>query len=155
MIVDVKVDANTRDSARRTAIHHLALGGMDKPMIATCLLEQGRAHIDARDADGRTVLHYAAINGLLELVRIFIQYRANPTLIDHEGVDPLKFANNCHKPEAAEIRRVLQEAQVRSRAVPHNHAEGRGAWACITRLCDCADKAEDEDDEEIVEKRRK
>ena len=49
---------------------------------------------------------------------------------------------------------LKQEAQVRARATPHSNNNG-GAWACITRLCDCADKPVDHDDEEEVQPRCK
>ena len=48
-----------------------------------------RASINAKDADGETPLHYAALNGHLDCVRFLLKDNADVNLTDAEGSTPL------------------------------------------------------------------
>ena len=57
----------------------------------TTLLNKG-ADINSTDKQGKTVLWWAAFNGNLQLVRILIDRKADPTIADTMGRKPLDIA---------------------------------------------------------------
>jgi ankyrin repeat protein len=59
---------------------------------ADALLEAGAA-IDARDARGRTALHYAAGAGYTDAALLLVERGADPTAADADGVTPIDAAN--------------------------------------------------------------
>lgn len=48
-----------------------------------------RALLDAKDSDGETPLHYAALNGHLDCVKHLVRNGADVNLTDEEGSTPL------------------------------------------------------------------
>ena len=48
--------------------------------------------IDAIDVQGRTSLHWAAVLGLTEILRVLMESRANSNLADAVGATPLHYA---------------------------------------------------------------
>lgn len=57
----------------------------------------GGCSVDERDADGRTALHHAAIQGDLDIFQLLIEMGADPNASDSNGWTPLHFASqNCN-----------------------------------------------------------
>ncbi len=164
LMVDAKADATAKDGAKRTALHHLALGGLDRPLLAACLVEQGKAEVDAVDQDGRTPLHLAALTGGVDVVRALLEYGANPLAMDLQGADPLQvLLTECDLSASRkkELARVLEDAQDRAKAKGESKsvaAAGGGVsspgaclWTCahkVSGLCS-EGTADDGDDDEI------
>jgi ankyrin repeat protein len=48
--------------------------------------------VNSKDDDGRTPLHWAALYGHTDIVRIFLDNRADPTVTDSDGENPLHLA---------------------------------------------------------------
>jgi ankyrin repeat protein len=69
-----------------TAAHEAAFNGHHKCVGA--LLEKG-ANPDVTDKVNRTALHSAARKGLVEVVRVLLQYTKQVNLLDHAGWSPL------------------------------------------------------------------
>jgi ankyrin repeat protein len=70
------VDVNgSNNFFRWSALHRSCINGRYE--MTKCLLESGRAHVDARTRDGETALHLACRVGHLNIVQLLIQYGAN------------------------------------------------------------------------------
>jgi ankyrin repeat protein len=65
---------------------------LDALATAEALLAAGAA-IDARDARGRTALHYAAAVGYTDVVKLLVERGADLRVADADGVTPLDAAN--------------------------------------------------------------
>lgn len=52
-------------------------------------------------------LHYAAEEGLCDLIEVFLKYKANPLIEDHEGNKPHQLAKKNNKVEAKRLIRKL------------------------------------------------
>jgi ankyrin repeat protein len=81
-----------------TAVHEAAFYGHHKCVGA--LLEKG-ANADITDKVNRTALHSAARRGLVEVVRVLLQYTKQVNLLDHAGWSPLFCACLGKEEEAA------------------------------------------------------
>lgn len=73
------------------------------------LLAKG-ADINAFDGHHMTALHYAAINGHLEIARTLLDAGADPNARDINKSTPLHFTVNAIKPTAVDMARLLLEA---------------------------------------------
>eukprot|EP00656_Telonema_subtile_P015816 TRINITY_DN18318_c0_g1_i3.p1 TRINITY_DN18318_c0_g1~~TRINITY_DN18318_c0_g1_i3.p1 ORF type:complete len:223 (-),score=58.75 TRINITY_DN18318_c0_g1_i3:188-856(-) len=80
-------EINLRDLQGRVPLHWGAMAGNTSFVIA--LLgdydELERGEINAQDDKGRTPLHLAAMHGMFETVKILIEFRADPTIVDSRG----------------------------------------------------------------------
>ena len=86
---------------RRTEIEKTA----DNPgLMKEYVLSQ--KDVNARDKDGRTLLHYAANKGYLEIVRLLLEKGANINVQDNDGRTPLHEAMSYH---ALGVARFLVE----------------------------------------------
>lgn len=66
-----KCNPLARDENRRTALHHLCLGGHDKALLAKELAEHGgQKLLDAQDAFGCSAMHYAAQKGMVNVLKV-------------------------------------------------------------------------------------
>ena len=75
--------------------------------IVTELL-QAKAQPNASNNDGRTALHWAAVNGSQAVVDMLLQAKADPTAVDKEGNTAAKWAEQYVYPELAQR---LKEAE--------------------------------------------
>lgn len=79
-----------------------AIAAMDKPLIratkachmetARMLLSNDHVRLNQVDRLGRTALHYAALNGMDEIVQLLIDKGADTTVLDRKNVSPIQFA---------------------------------------------------------------
>ena len=102
-------------------------------VIAAYLLDRG-AEVDARDADGKTPLHVAALTGHAAAARFLLERGADPGLLDARGWTARDWANWSASDEA--IRELatataarIDAAGVRRRAARVLEALGGGAAA--------------------------
>lgn len=65
------------------------------------------AIVNAQNGSGNTALHWAALNGHLEAVKVLVEQGADPTIINHKGHDPIYEAESNDKSDVVEW--VLKE----------------------------------------------
>lgn len=70
---------------------HMAAGDGDIDGVKKCL-ERNPKLINARNADGRTPLHEAALEGQMEIVEFLLSRKAEMNLQDKKGQTPLHLA---------------------------------------------------------------
>ncbi|VUC21708.1 unnamed protein product [Clonostachys rosea] len=75
------------------------------------LLDQGiTGHLHSLDEYGRTPMHYAAMNGQVEAIRILIRRGGDVNVKSNNGFTPLHFAADCGHPSTV---RVLLEMEAK------------------------------------------
>ena len=85
---------------------HLA-AEVDQAEAAKLLLDVGAA-VDPENKNGMTPLMIAASRGNVEIVQMLIAHGANPRKVDYTGRDAASWADESHRPAAAQaIRRAL------------------------------------------------
>ncbi len=75
---------------------------------AFALLSVPKININYQDRFGRTVLHYAALNGLFELAEELLRMNADTSIKDDEGNTAAMLAE---KEKEREIARLIAQAQ--------------------------------------------
>lgn len=97
------VDVNRIDDSRRTALHHCVRPAADvEPSLTVdCAhaLLQRRAHLEARDHNGLTVLMTAAQSGIPDVISLLLQFHADVK------------AKNCKGQRALDIAREAGHGQ--------------------------------------------
>lgn len=74
--------------------------------IARLLIEHG-ADVNLRSSNGKSALHFAALHGNADLIRILLDGGANPSSQDSQGFTPLDLAEAAGNQQAAtELRRL-------------------------------------------------
>lgn len=89
-------DPNVRDDFGQSALHHCcapSIPGYPKGPIAKILLDVG-AHVNARDKNGQTPLHYAAKTGGESVQIYLLAAGANITILDNDGQLPYDCARS-------------------------------------------------------------
>lgn len=84
----------------------LGLSSLDLQMQ----LDLSTACINAKDADGRTALSWAATRGDLKSVTVLLQYRADPNVTSLRGQTPLHWASQNPTGQSAQILQALIDA---------------------------------------------
>ena len=79
-------------TARREPNLRIAAQNNDLCSIRDALKSGIRLDLDACDKDGKGPLHYAAQHGALEVTRLLLDAKADPTLRDKNGSPPLDAA---------------------------------------------------------------
>ncbi|XP_033472133.2 uncharacterized protein ankrd50l [Epinephelus lanceolatus] len=80
-------DTDVRDAEGRPLLYLLVLENrLEK---ATLLIEKGGVPLESRDSEGRTALHVASWQGLMEMVDLLLKHGANANAQDAEGRPPL------------------------------------------------------------------
>eukprot|EP00057_Strongylocentrotus_purpuratus_P027340 XP_011681814.1 PREDICTED: tankyrase-2-like [Strongylocentrotus purpuratus] len=80
------------DHGRFSALHHAALNG-NCGILGTLLDNHHHIIVDLKDNKGMRPLHYAAWQGRLEPVRLFLQAGANPNEMSLDSETPLHLAS--------------------------------------------------------------
>ena len=73
-----------------------------QPQQVEALVQQGTP-VDARDAEGKTALMLAAMNGHTATVQRLLALRANPALVDREGLTAAQLAAQRGHTRLAEL----------------------------------------------------
>jgi ankyrin repeat protein len=84
---NLKIDLNNGNNFRRNPL--ILASKFDTPYIAKLLLTSPAIHVDYRDYNAATALHYAARFGSEETVRSLLECGANPDPHDSGGITPL------------------------------------------------------------------
>ena len=103
------------------------------------------ASLAARRFGGRTLLHYAAGAGCLELVAVLLRHGTDPDILDNGGHTPLyRAANECASGTGPEVVRALVQAGADvnacggvTRATALHMAARRGYAEIARALLDC------------------
>ncbi|KAJ3598872.1 hypothetical protein NHX12_032835 [Muraenolepis orangiensis] len=110
---------NGRNEFGRTALQVVKLGC---PTVAKCLLDAG-ADPDRRDpVYSLTVVHDAAREGFVDMVRVLVNHEADVNLVDERGNLPLHLAAGEGHTE------VVQLLAERTAEPGRRNAEGRNAY---------------------------
>jgi len=107
----LEINSNDKDSksGREQALD--ALDKKDDEIVKACtegnmeevkkLLKEDPNLINAKDWNGETPLHKAAINGHVELVKLLLEEGANPNALSYEGIYPIDWT------KSEEIKEIL------------------------------------------------
>jgi ankyrin repeat protein len=96
---------DAKDKVGNMPLHWAA--DRNQPAITDVFLQLG-APIDAENKQGMTPLMIAASRGNVEIVQMLIAHGANPRKVDYTGRDAASWADESHRPAAAQaIRRAL------------------------------------------------
>ena len=76
------------------------VGHVDK---VAAFLKQDKKLVNARDSDGRTPLHWAAIYGQTKVMELLLAEKMDVNLLDGEGFTPLHWAATFNKRDAVEL----------------------------------------------------
>ncbi|TMW62519.1 hypothetical protein Poli38472_005137 [Pythium oligandrum] len=76
---------------REDLFHFASTGEMDKIRSA---LDQG-GDVDAKDEEGRTMLHWAVDRAQMDMVELLLKHEASPNVQDADGMTPLHYAVSC------------------------------------------------------------
>jgi len=88
-----------------TLLHYLAGRWEDSPVLAevTQLLLEHGADVHAKDKDGRTPLHRAAVAGRAPVARLLVEKGSDVNAKDNEGLTPLALAARFNSKQVAEL----------------------------------------------------
>jgi ankyrin repeat protein len=78
--------------------------------VRNCMRVLGE-EVNQRDANGDTVLHYAAFGGSAEVIRNLVAFGADPNVQDASGKTPLQVAQEAGHEEAVEVLQELMTSQ--------------------------------------------
>ncbi|KAF4962207.1 hypothetical protein FSARC_9722 [Fusarium sarcochroum] len=109
------VGANTPSALDDTTILHLAIQCAEFPVIEYVLSDgQGSIDVNARDKDGNTPLHLAAIQGRTTVVKLLLEQKdINDAIANAQGKLPLDVARNPEIFQLLQLSRSLfAEAKV-------------------------------------------
>ncbi|KAH1023327.1 hypothetical protein HUJ04_012553 [Dendroctonus ponderosae] len=83
--------------------------------VVTELLQSGYLGFDAKNQDGKTAAHLAAINGQNTILRELIFYQVNVNFRDASGVTPLHYACKYNRPDTVSLLVSLGKANLQAR----------------------------------------
>ena len=98
-------DIHARDMDGLTPLHWLSDDRHFKGSSLLRLLLDHGADINAQSQGGQTVLHLAAMNGMLEVVRRLLEHGADVEVMDSDGKTPLQGALEGGHDEVGELLR--------------------------------------------------
>ncbi|KAF5281785.1 hypothetical protein FQR65_LT14532 [Abscondita terminalis] len=98
-VIDKIVDVNERSGNDQTALLIAVHGG--RYDLARIILEHGA--LDLPGEDGNTCLHYAAANGIIDLIELIVYKLGNIDCVNHDGNTPLMLAYKHNQDEAAHL----------------------------------------------------
>ena len=85
-------DVNARDALFQTPLHAAACCAKENYMETASLVLEYGCDITIRDDEGKTALHWAAMNGKLDLCQLLIASKADVDAADSKGWTALHFA---------------------------------------------------------------
>jgi ankyrin repeat protein len=87
-----KVDVNSLDALFQTPLHATACCARIRYLDAAALILKNGGDVDVEDEEGKTALHWAAMNGKIDLCNLLLQHDADINAKDNKGWTPLHFA---------------------------------------------------------------
>jgi ankyrin repeat protein len=144
-------ETSTEDNDKGTVLHQAAKHGHEK-LVRLLLLLGKEANLEEKDNEGRTALHWAALEGNMIVAQLLVENRANIEMRDSSGQTALHIAaENNHK---AIVKLLLDKgSNVDPRdnkgRTPLLQAVHNGSEAAVKLLLDKgADKDSKDDDNE-------
>ena len=126
------------------------LGHADK---VAAFLKQDQKLVNARDSDGRTPLHWAAIYGQTKAMELLLAEKADVNSLDKDGFTPLHWAATFNKKDAVELL-LANKADMNIKVMPYGWTPLRlavihGHTAAAEALLDGGSDPNVKDDENI------
>ena len=104
------MDLNVADNAGNTPLQIAALSGFTS--IVEFLLQKG-CEVDTKNIDKETPLIDAVENGHVQVVRLLLEYGANPRLGNAEGEEPYELVDQEDRSSYQAIRKLIAEAKAK------------------------------------------
>ena len=104
-MIDILLNAGANIEAKCTnySFTPLLVAIQNNQNLATEKLLQRAANINAKDKDGNTTLHFAAITGNEIIGRKLIEMGVNVNAMDNQGITPLYLAKYCKHPNVVNL----------------------------------------------------
>lgn len=73
------------------------------------------------DVSGRTPLHNAAISGTLQIVKLLLDYKADPNLKDSTGATVLHYACKCPVDNSEVLKLLLKRQEIQGKDISNSN----------------------------------
>jgi ankyrin repeat protein len=110
LLIDRGADANARDKNGWTPLMH-AVSGRHADTVAA-LLKRPEVDPEAREENGSTALHIAALNGDETITRLLIEHGADLEIRTSRGYTAAEVASAARHPEVARLLRTVAKPRL-------------------------------------------
>ncbi|KAL5292307.1 hypothetical protein ACFFRR_011238 [Megaselia abdita] len=109
VLLNAGVNLDVKTKVDRTPLHLAAYYGHDE--IAEMLLQSGKCMVNSKDFFKMTPLHWAVEKRNKGIVRLLLEYDADPTVVSKFGKTPIAIAVQTEQPDILEILENAKNSQ--------------------------------------------